>query len=86
MVFDLPIEFEWNFSQDLSAILVKQEEPDVGQRLDPQPLEGPSLILSPAPQHRGSPWRHTVSIHERTLHVVRLKAMFITITVVYAFV
>ncbi|XP_030265860.1 cyclic AMP-responsive element-binding protein 3-like protein 1 isoform X1 [Sparus aurata] len=56
---DQESEFEWNFSQDLSAILVKQEEPDVGQRLDPQPLEGPSLILSPAPPHRGSPWRHT---------------------------
>ncbi|KAL7370118.1 hypothetical protein ABVT39_019512 [Epinephelus coioides] len=52
-------EFEWSFSQDLSAILVKQEEPDVGQRLDPQPLEGPPLILNPAPPHRGSPWKHT---------------------------
>ncbi|XP_034720061.1 cyclic AMP-responsive element-binding protein 3-like protein 1 isoform X2 [Etheostoma cragini] len=52
-------EFEWSFSQDLSAILVKQEKPDVGQRLDPQPLEGPPLILSPAPPHRGSPWKHT---------------------------
>ncbi|XP_026219770.1 cyclic AMP-responsive element-binding protein 3-like protein 1 [Anabas testudineus] len=52
-------EFEWSFSQDLSAILVKQEEPDVGQRLDPQPLEGPPLILSPAPPHRGSSWKHT---------------------------
>ncbi|XP_035854679.1 cyclic AMP-responsive element-binding protein 3-like protein 1 isoform X2 [Sander lucioperca] len=52
-------EFEWSFSQDLSAILVKQEEPDGGQRLDPQPLEGPPLILSPAPPHRGSPWKHT---------------------------
>ncbi|XP_005750569.1 cyclic AMP-responsive element-binding protein 3-like protein 1 isoform X2 [Pundamilia nyererei] len=52
-------EFEWSFSQDLSAILVKQEEPDVGQRLDPQPLEAPPLILSPAPPHRGSPWKHT---------------------------
>ncbi|XP_040026595.2 cyclic AMP-responsive element-binding protein 3-like protein 1 isoform X1 [Gasterosteus aculeatus] len=52
-------EFEWSFSQDLSAILVKQEEPDVGQRLDPQPLEGPPLILSPAPPHRGSPWKRT---------------------------
>ncbi|XP_008298751.1 cyclic AMP-responsive element-binding protein 3-like protein 1 isoform X2 [Stegastes partitus] len=56
---DQESEFEWSFSQDLSAILVKQEEPDVGQRLDPQPLEGPPLILSPAPPHRGSPWRHT---------------------------
>ncbi|XP_070711870.1 cyclic AMP-responsive element-binding protein 3-like protein 1 [Pempheris klunzingeri] len=55
---DQESEFEWSFSQDLSAILVKQEEPDVGQRLDPQPLEGPSLILSPAPPHRGSPWKH----------------------------
>lgn len=54
-------EFEWSFSQDLSAILVKQEEPDVSQRLDPQPLEGPPLLLSPAPPHRGSPWKHTVS-------------------------
>ncbi|XP_042261141.1 cyclic AMP-responsive element-binding protein 3-like protein 1 [Thunnus albacares] len=56
---DQESEFEWSFSQDLSAILVKQEEPDVGQRLDPQPLEGPPLILSPAPPHRGSPWKHT---------------------------
>ncbi|KAL6115341.1 creb3l1 [Pungitius sinensis] len=52
-------EFEWSFSQDLSAILVKQEEPDVGQRLDPEPLEGPPFILSPAPPHRGSPWKRT---------------------------
>ncbi|XP_034533674.1 cyclic AMP-responsive element-binding protein 3-like protein 1 isoform X2 [Notolabrus celidotus] len=56
---DQESEFEWNFSQDLSAILVKQEEPDVGQRLDPPPLEGPPLILSPAPPHRGSAWKHT---------------------------
>ncbi|CAI5638128.1 integrin alpha FG-GAP repeat containing protein 3 [Sarotherodon galilaeus] len=56
---DQDSEFEWSFSQDLSAILVKQEEPDVGQRLDPQPLEAPPLILSPAPPHRGSPWKHT---------------------------
>ncbi|XP_028255980.1 cyclic AMP-responsive element-binding protein 3-like protein 1 isoform X3 [Parambassis ranga] len=55
---DQESEFEWSFSQDLSAILVKQEEPDVGQRLDPQPLEGPPLILSPAPPHRGSSWKH----------------------------
>nr|XP_046238319.1 cyclic AMP-responsive element-binding protein 3-like protein 1 [Scatophagus argus] len=55
---DQESEFEWNFSQDLSAILVKQEEPDAGQRLDPQPSEGPPLVLSPAPPHRGSPWRH----------------------------
>ncbi|XP_075873457.1 cyclic AMP-responsive element-binding protein 3-like protein 1 isoform X2 [Nelusetta ayraudi] len=54
---DQESEFEWNFRQDLSAILVKQEEPDVGQRLDP-PLEGPPLVLSPAPPQRGSPWRH----------------------------
>nr|XP_010777495.1 PREDICTED: uncharacterized protein LOC104952379 [Notothenia coriiceps] len=53
------VKFEWSFSQDLSAILVKQEEPDVGQRLDPQPHEGPPLTLSPAPPHRGSPWKHT---------------------------
>ncbi|KAF0038971.1 hypothetical protein F2P81_009455 [Scophthalmus maximus] len=52
-------EFEWSFSQDLSAILVKQEEPDVVQRLDPPPLEGPPLTLSPAPPHRGSAWKHT---------------------------
>ncbi|XP_022625581.1 cyclic AMP-responsive element-binding protein 3-like protein 1 [Seriola dumerili] len=56
---DQESEFEWSFSQDLSAILVKQEEPDVVQRLDPQPLEGPPLILSPAPPHRGSAWKHT---------------------------
>ncbi|KAM4711045.1 cyclic AMP-responsive element-binding protein 3-like protein 1 isoform 2-T2 [Anableps anableps] len=52
-------EFDWNFSQDLSSILVKQEEPDIGQRLDPQPLESPPLILSPAPPHTGSPWKRT---------------------------
>ncbi|XP_018546229.1 cyclic AMP-responsive element-binding protein 3-like protein 1 [Lates calcarifer] len=56
---DQESEFEWSFSQDLSAILVKQEEPDVAQRLDPPPLEGPPLILSPAPPHRGSAWKHT---------------------------
>ncbi|XP_060923282.1 cyclic AMP-responsive element-binding protein 3-like protein 1 [Limanda limanda] len=56
---DQESEFEWSFSQDLSAILVKQEEPDVGQRLEPPPLEGPPLILSPAPPHRGSAWKHT---------------------------
>ncbi|KAM9836069.1 cyclic AMP-responsive element-binding protein 3-like protein 1 [Aulostomus maculatus] len=56
---DQESEFEWSFSQDLSAILVKQEEPDVGQRTDPQPLEGPPLILNPAPPRRGSPWKHT---------------------------
>ncbi|XP_030013397.1 cyclic AMP-responsive element-binding protein 3-like protein 1 isoform X2 [Sphaeramia orbicularis] len=59
MELDSSPEFEWSFSQDLSAILVKQEEPDVGQRLDPQPLEGPPLILNPAPPHRGSSWKHT---------------------------
>ncbi|XP_041835064.1 cyclic AMP-responsive element-binding protein 3-like protein 1 isoform X2 [Melanotaenia boesemani] len=56
---DQDSEFEWNFSQDLSGILVKEEEPDVSQRLDRQPLEGPPLILSPAPPHRGSPWKRT---------------------------
>ncbi|XP_054642065.1 cyclic AMP-responsive element-binding protein 3-like protein 1 [Dunckerocampus dactyliophorus] len=57
---DQDSEFEWSFSQDLSAILVKQEDPDVGQRSDPQPVDGPAFILSPAPPRRGSPWRHTV--------------------------
>ncbi|XP_028998484.1 cyclic AMP-responsive element-binding protein 3-like protein 1 isoform X2 [Betta splendens] len=52
-------EFEWSFSQDLSAMLVKQEEPDAGQRSDPQPLEGPPLTLDPAPAHRASAWRRT---------------------------
>lgn len=61
------VEFEWSFSQDLSAILVKQEEPDVVQRLDPPPLEGPPLTLSPAPPHRGSAWKHTVGIHPTTM-------------------
>lgn len=55
-----PLEFEWNFRQDLSAILVKQEEPDIGQRLDP-PLEGLPLVLSPAPPHRGSAWRQAAN-------------------------
>ncbi|XP_075999787.1 cyclic AMP-responsive element-binding protein 3-like protein 1 isoform X2 [Genypterus blacodes] len=58
MDLDSSPEFEWGFSQDLSAILVKQEEPDVGQRLDPPPLDGPPLVLNPAPPHRGSPWKH----------------------------
>lgn len=53
-------EFEWGFSQDLSSILVKEEEPDVGQRLDPPPLDGPPLVLNPAVPHRGIPWKHTV--------------------------
>ncbi|XP_061548863.1 cyclic AMP-responsive element-binding protein 3-like protein 1 isoform X1 [Phycodurus eques] len=57
---DQDSEFEWSFNQDLSTILVKQEEPDVAQRSDPQPMEGPSFILSPAPARRGSLWRHTV--------------------------
>ncbi|XP_061660849.1 cyclic AMP-responsive element-binding protein 3-like protein 1 isoform X2 [Syngnathoides biaculeatus] len=56
---DQDSEFEWSFNQDLSTILVKQEEPDVAQRSDPQPMEGPSLILSPAPARQGSLWRHT---------------------------
>ncbi|XP_068612317.1 cyclic AMP-responsive element-binding protein 3-like protein 1 [Brachionichthys hirsutus] len=56
---DQDSEFEWNFSQDLSAILVKQEKPEVGHRLDDQSLEDPPLILHPAPPFRGSPWRHT---------------------------
>lgn len=76
-------EFEWSFSQDLSAILVKQEEPDVGQRLDPQPLEGPPLILSPAPPHRGSPWKHTVS-NIANDHVVGC-CPFLSIVGVYEF-
>ncbi|XP_077368375.1 cyclic AMP-responsive element-binding protein 3-like protein 1 isoform X2 [Festucalex cinctus] len=57
---DQESEFEWSFSQDLSTILVKQEEPDVTQTSDLQPVEGPPLILSPAPVRRGSLWRHTV--------------------------
>ncbi|XP_051913579.1 cyclic AMP-responsive element-binding protein 3-like protein 1 [Hippocampus zosterae] len=57
---DQDSEFEWSFSQDLTSILVKQEEPDVAQRSDPQPMEGPPLILSPAPARKGSLWRHTV--------------------------
>ncbi|XP_047211329.1 cyclic AMP-responsive element-binding protein 3-like protein 1 isoform X1 [Girardinichthys multiradiatus] len=55
---DQESEFDWNFSQDLSSILVKQEDPDIGQRLDPQQLESLPLILSPDPQ-TGSPWRNT---------------------------
>ncbi|XP_047432530.1 cyclic AMP-responsive element-binding protein 3-like protein 1 isoform X2 [Mugil cephalus] len=66
---DQESEFEWSFSQDLSAILVKQEEPDVGQRLDPQPMEGPPLILSPAPPHRGSPWRHAEQDDEKPVAI-----------------
>ncbi|XP_029926566.1 cyclic AMP-responsive element-binding protein 3-like protein 1 isoform X3 [Myripristis murdjan] len=59
---DQDSEFEWGFSQDLSAILVKEEEPDVGQRLDPPPLDGPPPVLNPAPPHRGLPWKQTVSM------------------------
>uniref|UniRef100_A0A8C6PYE7 cAMP responsive element binding protein 3-like 1 n=1 Tax=Nothobranchius furzeri TaxID=105023 RepID=A0A8C6PYE7_NOTFU len=65
-------EFEWSFSQDLSSILVKQEEPDVAQRLDPPPLDSPSLVLSPAPPHRGLPWKHTER-HEDDVKPVAIK-------------
>ncbi|XP_054880965.1 cyclic AMP-responsive element-binding protein 3-like protein 1 isoform X3 [Poeciliopsis prolifica] len=68
---DQESEFDWNFSQDLSSILVKQEEPEIGQRLDPQPLESPPLILSPAPPHTGSPWKCT----ERRLDDVKSVAI-----------
>ncbi|KAK5891178.1 hypothetical protein CgunFtcFv8_018458 [Champsocephalus gunnari] len=37
-------EFEWSFSQDLSGILVKQEEPDVGQRSPSQDSVKPVAI------------------------------------------
>ncbi|XP_053719075.1 cyclic AMP-responsive element-binding protein 3-like protein 1 [Synchiropus splendidus] len=53
---DQDSEFEWNFSQDLTAILVKQEESDASQQLEPPPIEGPPLVLSPPPPHRG--WKH----------------------------
>ncbi|XP_068165135.1 cyclic AMP-responsive element-binding protein 3-like protein 1 isoform X2 [Antennarius striatus] len=49
---DQESEFQWNFSHDLSAILVKQEEPDESQG-------DPPLKVSPTPPSRGSPWRHT---------------------------
>ncbi|KAM9820604.1 cyclic AMP-responsive element-binding protein 3-like protein 1 [Neosynchiropus ocellatus] len=54
---DQDSEFEWNFSQDLTAILVKQEESDASQQLEPQLIEGPPLVLSPPPPHRG--WKHS---------------------------
>lgn len=54
---DQDSEFEWNFSQDLTAILVKQEESDASQQVEPQPIEGPPLVLSPPPPHRG--WKHS---------------------------
>ncbi|RVE75497.1 hypothetical protein OJAV_G00017460 [Oryzias javanicus] len=53
-------DFEWNFSQDLSAMLVKQEEDDGAHTIDDQPSEGPPLILSPPP-HRASPWKRKES-------------------------
>ncbi|XP_017285522.1 cyclic AMP-responsive element-binding protein 3-like protein 1 isoform X2 [Kryptolebias marmoratus] len=65
-------EFEWNFSQDLSTILVKQEEPDVGQRLDARPLASPPLVLSPAPLHRGPPWKHSER-HQEDVKPVAIK-------------
>ncbi|XP_013880583.1 cyclic AMP-responsive element-binding protein 3-like protein 1 isoform X2 [Austrofundulus limnaeus] len=65
-------EFEWNFSQDLSAILVKREESDAGQSLEPQPLGSPTLVLSPAPPHRGSPWKH-VEHHQDDVKPVAIK-------------
>ncbi|XP_077575932.1 cyclic AMP-responsive element-binding protein 3-like protein 1 [Stigmatopora nigra] len=57
---DQDSEFEWSFSQDLSTILVKQEEPDVAHEPEPQPAEDSPFILSPAPARRGSLWKHTV--------------------------
>lgn len=70
-------EFEWNFSQDLSAILVKQEEPDGGRRSDTLYQEDPPLISSPAPSCRGPPWRHTVSIHKLTALLLIFKTDFL---------
>ncbi|XP_077408579.1 cyclic AMP-responsive element-binding protein 3-like protein 1 [Vanacampus margaritifer] len=70
---DQDSEFEWSFSQDLSTILVKQEEPDVTQRSDLQPMEDPPLILSPAPARRGSLWRHTVRPPDDDVKPVAIK-------------
>ncbi|XP_034029982.1 LOW QUALITY PROTEIN: cyclic AMP-responsive element-binding protein 3-like protein 1 [Thalassophryne amazonica] len=69
---DQDSEFEWNFSQDLSAILVKQEEPDVGQRLDPQLLAGPPIILNPPPPHRSS-WKHKECSQDDVKPVANIK-------------
>nr|XP_061802744.1 cyclic AMP-responsive element-binding protein 3-like protein 1 [Nerophis lumbriciformis] len=57
---DQDSEFEWTFSQELSTILVKQEEPDVAHGSDALPADSPPFILSPAPARRGALWRHTV--------------------------
>lgn len=43
-------EFEWSFNQDLSTILVKQEEPDMSPTMETQPSERPTL---------GAHWEHT---------------------------
>ncbi|KAM4602006.1 cyclic AMP-responsive element-binding protein 3-like protein 1 [Polymixia lowei] len=51
---DQDSEFEWGFSQDLSAILVKEEEPDVGQSFDPPPADSPPPVLNSSPTHKGS--------------------------------
>ncbi|XP_056157093.1 cyclic AMP-responsive element-binding protein 3-like protein 1 [Lampris incognitus] len=51
---DQDSEFEWGFSQDLSAILVKEEEPDGGQRLDQPLADGAPHVLKLMPPHRGS--------------------------------
>lgn len=66
VVFCLVAEFEWSFNQDLSSILVKQEEPDLSQTMDSQPPEEQPLI-SPSLQNRGSHWEHMVSISQTTL-------------------
>lgn len=57
MELDTNPEFEWSFNQDLSSILVKQEEPDLSQTMDSQPPEEQPLI-SPSLQNRGSHWEH----------------------------
>uniref|UniRef100_A0A3P9KY56 cAMP responsive element binding protein 3-like 1 n=1 Tax=Oryzias latipes TaxID=8090 RepID=A0A3P9KY56_ORYLA len=57
---DQDSEFEWHFSQDLSAMLVKQEEDDGAHTLDAQPSEGPALTLS-SPPHRPSSWKRKES-------------------------
>lgn len=56
MELDTNPEFEWSFNQDLSAILVKQEEPDLNPSIDPQPPDTPPITVNL--QNRASNWEH----------------------------
>ncbi|KAJ0009477.1 hypothetical protein NQD34_001179 [Periophthalmus magnuspinnatus] len=56
---DHEAEFEWSFNQDLSAILVKQEEPDLTQSMDTETTEDTENF-----QNRATLWQHSHSAED----------------------